>query len=150
VRNSVDGYDQVWRAVLDRFFARFSGPGAGGDQRLWGPRRDGDAALEQRAEEVRLMPRGRHGEPKNHMRPAIASWACQSVIEMRARDRAGRTGRSRTVRENCSARSTAGISMDSIEHIVPESDDGVIGARGLLAGACGGDLAIGGSLSKRR
>lgn len=25
VRTSVDGFDQVWRNVLDRFFARFSG-----------------------------------------------------------------------------------------------------------------------------
>jgi malonate decarboxylase delta subunit len=25
IRTSVDGYDQVWRNVLDRFFTRFSG-----------------------------------------------------------------------------------------------------------------------------
>ena len=104
VRTSVDGYAQVWKAVLDRFFARFE-RGESGDQRLRGNARNGDLAARAGGRGGAIMMHATRPDNPVTKQRRDRFLSRQSIIEMRARERAGRSS-IRALSASCSARST--------------------------------------------
>ena len=145
VRTSVDGYAQVWKSVLDRFFSRFELCGESGDQRLRGNARDGDLAARTGRGGGAVMMHATHSDNPITKERRDRFLSRQSVIEMRARERARALLDPGSFRELLGPFDRLESPWLPLQGIVPESDDGVIIARGQLAGQPAVIMAIEGA-----
>jgi len=138
VCTSVDGYNEIWKAVLDRFFFRYKGAasiyindfGATPGMVLF------------RLEQAVTAP---HTNPEDKKSDSTDDLSLNSFIELNARERA------RTLLDPMTFHELLGP-FDRIQSpwltrqgIVPQSDDGVIVARGKIDGESAVVIAIEGS-----